>query len=119
MRRNPSASHCVKKPPPDVYRPDSWVFFSGAQVLRISSMNGPGGTPCSESMTSMPSSCLNDTDSPLTSTRVRFSSAPCSFSGCAGTSTLRSSCMRLITSVFAGSRSNVRSTLRIQNAGAV
>ena len=37
MRRKPSASHCVKKPPPEVYRPDSWVFFSGAQVLRISS----------------------------------------------------------------------------------
>ena len=40
MRRKPSASHCVKKPPPEVYRPDSWVFFSGAQVLRISSVNG-------------------------------------------------------------------------------
>ena len=38
MRRKPSASHCVKKPPPEVYRPDSWVFFSGAQVLRISSV---------------------------------------------------------------------------------
>jgi hypothetical protein len=36
MRRNPSASHWVKKPPPLVYRPDSWVFFSGAQVFRIS-----------------------------------------------------------------------------------
>jgi hypothetical protein len=32
---------------------------------------------------------------------------------------LRSICIRLMTIVFAGSRSNVRSTLRIQNAGAV
>ena len=37
MRRKPSASHCVKKPPPEVYRPKSLVFFAGAQVLRISS----------------------------------------------------------------------------------
>ena len=114
----PAKPRRVKKPPFEVYRPVSWVFFSGAQVLRISSVNVPGGTPCSESMTSMSSSCRNDTDSPLSSTRVRFSSSPCSFSGWAGTSALRSICMRLMTSVFAGSRSNVRSTRRIQNAGA-
>ena len=38
MRRKPSASHCVYKPPPLVYRPLSSVFLAGAQVLRISSV---------------------------------------------------------------------------------
>ena len=31
MRRKPSASHCVKKPPPLVYRPDSSVFLTRAR----------------------------------------------------------------------------------------
>ena len=112
MRRKPSASHCVKKPPPEVYSPDRCVFFSGAMVLRISSVNAPsaGGL----SMTSEPSSWRKLTLSPLISTRSRFSSSPCSFSACAALPALRSSCMRLTTMVFAGSRSNVRSTVRIQ-----
>ena len=33
MRRKPSASHCVKKLPPDTYRPDSVVFSAGLQML--------------------------------------------------------------------------------------
>ena len=80
-------------------------------------VNGPGGTSCRLSITSMPSSCRNDTLSPLACTRSRFSSSPCRRSGWAGTAVLRSICMRLMTRVLAGSRSNVRSTLRIQNAG--
>ena len=114
MRRKPSASHCVKKPPPEVYRPDSWVFFSGAQVLRISSVNGPSGSSATLSITSCPASWRKDTLSPLTSTRVRFSSSPSRRRGCGASAVLRSSCMRLMTSVFAGSRSNVRSTVLIQ-----
>ena len=55
---------------------------------------------------------------PLTSTRARFSSLPSRRSGCAGTSGLRRSVIRLSTRVLAGSRSNVRSTVSIQNAGA-
>jgi hypothetical protein len=51
-----------------LYRPDSWVFLSGAQVLRISSEKSASG---SVSITSWPSSWRNDTDSPLTSTRSR------------------------------------------------
>ena len=115
MRRKPSASHCVKKPPPEVYRPDRRVFFSGAQVLRISSVKLPSGRL---SMTSRPSSWRNDTDSPLTRQRVSVMSSPCSLSGPAATAPLRSICIRLMTSVFAGSRSNVRSTFLIQNGGA-
>jgi hypothetical protein len=119
MRRNPSASHCVNKPPFDVYRPDNCVLRSGAQVLRISSMNGPSGTFCRLSSTSRPSSWRNDTLSPLTSTRSTDRSSPCNLSGCAGTPGLRSSCIRLVTSVRTGSRSKVRSTVLIQNAGAL
>jgi hypothetical protein len=44
-------------------------------------------------------------------------SSPCSLSGPAATSPLRSICIRLMTSVFAGSRSKVRSTFLIQNGG--
>jgi hypothetical protein len=58
MRRKPSASHCVKKPPPEVYRPESWLFLAGAQVLRISSVKG---CPGRLSMTSWPSSWRNET----------------------------------------------------------
>ena len=46
--------------------------------------------------------------------RVRFNSSPCRRNGCASTSVLRSTCILLTTMVLAGSRSNVRSTLRIQ-----
>ena len=81
MRRKPSASHCVKKPPPEVYRPDSRVFFSGAQVLRISSVKLPSGRL---SMTSRPSSWRNDTDSPLTRQRVSVMSSPCSLQRAGG-----------------------------------
>src|SRR6188474_1578859 len=69
-------------------------------------------------MTSTPSSWRNDTDSPLARHRVRTSPSPCRRSGPAATSPLRSICIRLVTSVFAGSRSKVRSTFLIQNGGA-
>jgi hypothetical protein len=113
MRRKPSASHWVKKPPLEVYRPERAVFFSGAQVLRISSVkrSSAGG----RSITSLPSAWRNDTLSPLISTRSRLSSSPCSSSAWpGGTAVLRSTCMRLVTSVLAASRSKARSTWRIQ-----
>ena len=116
MRRKPSASHCVKKPPPEVYRPDSWVFFSGAQVLRISSVKRLGLRQVVDHQHGRLRGGTTRT-APLTSTRVRFSSSPCRRSGCGGTAALRSSCIRLMTIVLAGSRSKVRSTVRIQNAG--
>ena len=43
MRRKPWASHCVKKPPPLVYRPESSVFFSGQQLLRMTSSKSRSG----------------------------------------------------------------------------
>ena len=111
MRRKPSASHCVKKPPPEVYRPDSWVFFSGAQVLRISSVKSPSG---GLSMTSSPASLRNDTLCPLASTRSGSRSSPCRRSGPPVPAALRTTAMRLATMVRTGSRSKVSSTLRIQ-----
>ena len=42
MRRKPSASHCVKKLPPDTYRPDSVVFAAGLQMLVSVSSNWSG-----------------------------------------------------------------------------
>jgi hypothetical protein len=83
MRRKPSASHCVKKPPPLVYRPDSWVFFSGAQVLRISSVKRSAfGRVVDHQLAAF---VRNDTLSPSASTRSRFRPSPCRRSGCAGT----------------------------------
>jgi len=112
MRRKPSASHCVKKPPPLVYRPDSAVFLSGAQVLRISSTkrSAAGGL----SITRSPPSWRNDTLAPSASTRSSVRSSPCRRSGPPAAAALRSTCRRLATMVFAGSRSNVSSTSRIQ-----
>ena len=109
MRRKPCASHCVKKPPLDVYSPDSSVFFSGATVLRISSTNE---SAAGASITSCSSSWRNETLWPSTSTRSRFSPSPSSRSGSAGRSALRSIASLLETMVLAGSRSNVRSTVR-------
>ena len=40
MRRKPSASHCVKKLPFDVYRPESSVLSFGAMRVSISSVAG-------------------------------------------------------------------------------
>ena len=78
MRRKPWASHCVKKPPPEVYRPERWVFFSGAQVLRISSwkvsLGSWSSTSCSPSMRKV-------AGSPLTITRVTVMSSPSRRSG--------------------------------------
>ena len=42
IRRNPSASHCVKKLPLETYRPESSVFSSGAIRVSISSVNASG-----------------------------------------------------------------------------
>jgi len=116
MRRKPCASHCVKKPPPEVYRPDSSVFFSGQTVLRISSTNASAD---GASMTNWPSSWRNDTLWPSTSTRSRFSPSPSRRNGSAARSGFRSIASLLATMVLAGSRSNVRSTVRTQYAGAV
>ena len=117
MRRKPSASHCVNRPDPEVYRPDNCVLRSGAQVLRISSvkLSVAGGL----SITSEPSvSWRNATLSPSAITRSSVSASPCRRSGCVPYAWLRSMCSLLATSVFAPSRSKVSSTLRIQNAGA-
>ena len=82
MRRKPSASHCVKKPPPEVYRPDSCVFFSGAQVLRISSVKAAVGQ------------VVDHEHAVFVAERHRLAvdqhalqvrSSPCRRSGCAGT----------------------------------
>ena len=111
MRRKPSASHWVNRPLSDENRPDSWVFLSGQQVLRMSSVKlSPGGL----SITSRPGSWRKLTLSPLACTRSRVMSSPCSFSGCGGSDRLRSITSRLPTMVLAGSRSKVSSTLRIQ-----
>ena len=111
MRRKPCASHCVKKPPPEVYRPDSSVFFSGQIVLRISSVNA---SAAGASITSWPSSWRNETLWPSTSTRSRFRSSPSRRSGSAARDVLRSIASLLATMVLTGSRSNVRSTVRTQ-----
>ena len=79
MRLKPSASHWVKKPPPLVYSPDSWVFLSGPQVLRISSVNT--GLSGGLSITSRPGSWRNDTLSPSARQRSSTRSSPCSVSG--------------------------------------
>jgi len=114
MRRKPSASHCVKKPPWLVYRPDSSVFFSGAQVLRISSvkLSAAGGL----SITSSSPSWRKDTLAPSACTRSSVSPTPCRRSACAGCCALRSMRSLLATMVLAGSRSNTSSTLRMKNA---
>jgi hypothetical protein len=106
----------VKKPPADVYRPDSSLFFSGAIVLRISSVNA--SEPAGGSITSRPSSWRNDTLWPSISTRRRLSSSPCRRSGSRSRLPLRSMRSLEETMVLAGSRSNVRSTVRIHQAGA-
>ena len=116
MRRKPSASHWVKKSPPLMNRPMSLEFFSGLQVVKISRSKGasPSGrfssTSCSPSMRKLQ-------PWPFSSTRERFSSSPSSLSGCAGTAGLRRSVILFSTRVLAGSRSKVRSTVSIQNAG--
>ncbi len=76
MRRKPSASHCVNSPEPELYSPDSWVFLSGAQVLRISSVKlSPAG---GLSITSEPSaSWRNDTLWPSAITRSSVKPSPC------------------------------------------
>ena len=120
MRRKPSASHCVKKPPPLVYRPDKAVFLSGAQVLRMSSVKlaAAGGL----SMTSASVSTRNDTLCPSACTRSSVSPSPCRRSGWLAWSptkaALRSMRSLLPTMVLAGSRSKVSSALRMKNAGA-
>ncbi|MNT21217.1 hypothetical protein D3C72_1565490 [compost metagenome] len=113
MRRKPSASHCVKKVPWLTYRPMSCVFLAGQQVVKISSAKGslPSGK---FSSTRRAPSILNEVPWPLTSTRAKFRSSPSSLSGCAATSGLRRSVMRLSTRVLFGSRSKVSSTLSIQ-----
>ena len=52
MRRKPSASHCVKKPSFDAYRPISLVFLRGSMRTTVSSVNAsgtPGMVRCSSS----------------------------------------------------------------------
>jgi hypothetical protein len=90
------------------------VFFSGAQVFLISSEKPAFGQAVDDEAAS---SWRNDTGSPSTRQRVSVRSSPCSLSGPAATSPLRSIRIRLMTSVLAGSRSNVRSTFLIQNGG--
>ena len=88
------------------------MFFSGAQVLRISSvkLSAAGGL----SMISSPPSSRKDTLSPSASTRSSVRPSPCSRNGCGAAAGLRSTRMRLPTMVFAGSRSKLSSMLRIQ-----
>ena len=83
MRRKPSASHWVKKESLLTYRPISWVFLTGAQVVKISSSKGSAPSGRFSSTSWLPS-ILNEVPAPLTSTRARFSSSPCRRSGCAG-----------------------------------
>ena len=118
MRRKPSASHWVKKESLLTYKPMSLVFFTGTQVVKISSAKGsvPSGR---FSSTSWLPSILKLVPWPLTSTRARFSSSPSRRSGWACTSGLRRRVILLSTRVLEGSRSKLRSTVSIQNAGAV
>ncbi|MOA38396.1 hypothetical protein D3C78_1600780 [compost metagenome] len=117
MRRKPSASHCVKNVPSLTYRPMSLVFFTGAQVVKISSSTGASPSGRFSSTSALPS-ILNDVPWPLTITRARLSSSPSRRKALAGTSGLRRTRMRLSTRVLAGSRSKVRSTVSIHQAGA-
>ena len=75
MRRKPCASHCVKKDAWLTYKPESWVFLLGLQVVKISSVKTslPSGR---FSSTSTSPSILNEVPWPLTSTRDKFNSSP-------------------------------------------
>jgi len=97
-------------------RPISLLFFSGAQVVKISSSNGSSPAGRFSSTRVWPSR-RNEQAWPPSMTRERFSSSPSSRSGCAGTPGLRRRRMRLSTRVLAGSRSMASSTLSIQKAG--
>ena len=118
MRLKPSASHWVKKESLLTYKPMSLEFLLGAQVVKISSAIGSGPSGRVSSTNWLPS-ILNDAPCPLTSTRARLSSSPTKRSGCAATAGLRRRVILLSTRVLAGSRSNARSTVSTQNAGAV
>ena len=111
MRRKPSASHCVQNiaGEPLVYRPESSVFFSGLQVLRMSSVkaSASGGL----SMTRSPPSWRKLTLWPSACTRSSVRPSPCRRRGCRSTAALRSMRSRLVTMVLAGSRSNVSSAV--------
>ncbi len=117
MRLKPSASHWVKKVPWLTYKPISWVFFSGLQVVKIS--RSKASVPSGRfSNTSWLPSILNEVPPPLTSTRAKLRSSPSRRSACVATSGLRRRRILLSTRVLVGSRSNVRSTVSIQKAGA-
>ena len=118
MRRKPSASHCVKNESLLTYKPMSLVFFAGLQVVKIS--RSKASVPSGKfSSTNWLPSILNEVPWPFTNTRARLSSSPSKRRGCAATSGLRRTRIWLSTRVLAGSRSNVRSTVSIQYAGAV
>ena len=118
IRRNPSASHCVKKESLLTYKPESCVFLEGLQVVKISKSKAslPSGK---FSSTSCLPSILKEVPAPLTMTRAKFKSSPSNRSACAATSGLRRMRILFRTRVLVGSKSNVRSTVSIQNAGAV
>ena len=113
MRRKPSASHCVKRPPPLVYRPDSSVFLSGAQVLRISSVKLLGRRRA-----------VDDELAVLVAERHALAVGLHAQQGqalavqaqrpAAGRRRCARCCSRLATMVLAGSRSKLSSTSRIQ-----
>ena len=118
MRLKPSASHWVKKESLLTYKPVNAVFLIGKQVVKISKWIG--ASPSGKfSSTSLSPSILNEVPWPLTKTRERLRPSPSNRKACAETDALRRNTILLSTRVLAGSRSNVRSTLSIQNAGAV
>jgi hypothetical protein len=90
--------------------------LAGAQVVKISSAKGASPSGRFSSTSSSPS-ILNEVPAPLTSTRARFSSWPSRRRAWGAAALLRRTCILFRTRVLAGSRSNVRSTLSIQNAG--
>ncbi len=115
MRRKPSASHCVKKLPPDTYRPDSVVFAAGLQMLVSVSSKLSGtlssGRPCS-------CACALANGWPSISALTNSSCSPIS-SRCDArdASGLRRTRIVFLTTVRSGTRSNSSATVSIRKAG--
>ncbi len=120
MRRNPSASHWVKKPSFEAYSPISFVFFRGSMRTTVSRMNASGTDGMVRCVSSIAYSVAASVrpsiaaDSSRTSSPSRTSGARGSFA--AG---LRLTASLARTRAKSSWRSTSRSTVATRNAGGV